>query len=70
MTVLRSPRVPIGTKYLIGEMLVPVRKANLQARDVSQKVVGSNPGAGKLFIVMKSLLKCTCKLISLWNWKI
>ena len=45
----------------------PCKKGNGQAEDVNWMVVGSNPGAGKRFFLVKSMLKNTGTLILLWN---
>ena len=40
---------PVGEMWMIGEIHNPVMKVMLEQDDASQKVVGSNPGAGKDF---------------------
>ena len=55
--------LPIGTKGLIGNLQISVRKVGPWQEDLSKKLVGSNPCAGKGFFHMRYCWKCTCIII-------
>ena len=54
----------IGAKLLNGERHIPVGNVMPCHVGMSQKVVGSNPGAGKGIFLMMSQVKCTCTILS------
>ena len=69
VTTLRAPAASGYYGKVISQKDANLRKeCNTQARRQRQKkVVGSNSCAGKGFLIVKSLLKCTFMTILLWN---
>ena len=57
----------IGAKLLNGERQIPEGNVISCHVGMSQKVVGSNPGAGKGIFLMMSQVKCTCAILSSWT---
>ena len=55
-------QLPIGAKQSMREMQIPVRKVKPWQEEMSWKVVGSNPGAGKGFFSRETSIK-----VYLWH---
>ena len=46
---------------------IPLRNIMPGQEDIFWKVAGLSPGPGIILFIMKSLSKCACKIILLWN---